>query len=98
MQCGLVGCQKVLSVPEWTAFAKRQYALDKEKEQHALEQERVLYERARTARMDQSTEFDWAERTEPGLQDLAQADQVQPGDWDWSDVWSYSGHSYNAEY
>jgi hypothetical protein len=30
-------------------------------------------------RMDQSTEFDWAERTEPGLQDLAQADEAQPG-------------------
>ena len=58
------------------------YALDKEKEQHALEQERVLYERARTARVDQWTEFDWAERTEPGLQDLAQIDGLQPGGWE----------------
>jgi hypothetical protein len=58
------------------------YALDKEKEQHALEQERVLYERARTARVNQWTEFDWAERTEPGLQDLAQIDGLQPGGWE----------------
>jgi hypothetical protein len=37
MQCGLVGCQKVLSVPEWTAFAKRQMSYrSKSGKLHAL--------------------------------------------------------------